>query len=487
MSHSSESAFGIDLGMTRSCIAYITRSGDPEVIANTVGELTTPSVVRFEDESHIVVGEEAEYSTESHVEDTVSGVTRYMGTDLSWVFFGESYTPARISALLLTHLVEYAKATTGLETNKVVIAVPVYFGHAEVEATRQAASLAKLEVVDIIRKPVAAVLSAGNPAGVPCVLVVYDLGGRTFECTIVGVTQDHVEVITADGDRNLGGVEWSYALFELVATKLRRQATLIEDRTDDESFRQQLLKEVEAAKKILTRHKTASVRVVLEGRVETVHVTRAEFEQATADLVQQTIDIVERAIAIAARNRPDLELHEILLVGGSSRMPMIETALSKRRGWTARGADFDVAAAKGAAIVGYSLANERNVASPGPDLIEFFSSVGYDTISNLVWLSLGLGAQKALSLARTRTSRLQVTQDIAIAAAIRVACEYDPSMELGGLIPLKAAHFPPRKWEISLCAPDRELVVLLSVKSGRVKGSVTSDTRTLPLTPKGNS
>lgn len=342
--------FGIDLGTTYSAIAYINDYDRPEVIRNSEGGETTPSVVFFESETNFVVGKEAKNGAVVYRDQTVSLIKRQMGTPTRMEFFGHEFFPETISALILKDLVISARETAGIDGNRVVITVPAYFGLAEREATRQAGEIAGLEVIGIITEPVAAAISAGLGGDADKTLLVYDLGGGTFDCTIMAITAGGIEVLVTDGNRLLGGADWDSVLFDLVAEKFRNQAGLDQDPIDDEDFAQRLLTEVEACKITLSRKEKASIKCSFGSAVEMVEVTRADFEAGTAHLVDQTLEIVGRALAAAERKRPGLAFDEVLLVGGSSRMPMIETRLHDRFGWSLTRTEFDLAVAKGAAI-----------------------------------------------------------------------------------------------------------------------------------------
>lgn len=359
-----EPVFGIDLGTTYSAIAHINDLDQAEVILNREGDSTTPSVVFFESATNYVVGKEAKNGAAVNPDNTVSLIKRQMGNEITYNFFGQSFRPETISAVILKELVESAREATSIDTNKVVITVPAYFGLAEKEATRQAGVIAGLDVVGIVTEPVAAALSVGIKGDEPKTLFVYDLGGGTFDCTIMRVSKDEVAVVVIDGNRRLGGADWDSALYDLVAEKFRVQAGLAEDPTEDQDFAQRLLTEVEACKKTLSRREKANIALTYGDAREAVEVTREEFEQATASLVDQTITIVQRALETAQAKEPGLVLDEVLLVGGSGRMPMIEKSLTERMGWTVRKTELDLAVAKGAAIYGQGEALPTPEATP---------------------------------------------------------------------------------------------------------------------------
>lgn len=349
----SEQVFGIDLGTTYSAIAYINDFGQAEVILNREGDFTTPSVVFFESETNFVVGKEAKNEVLLNRETTVSLIKRHMGTGLTLEFFGKPFRPETISAIILKDLVDYARDAKGIDSNKVVITVPAYFGIAEKEATRQAGVAAGLDVLGIVTEPVAAALSVGITGEQTRTIFVYDLGGGTFDCTIMELSPGKVDVVVTDGDRQLGGADWDTALFNLVVQKFVEQAGLgDEDPTEDEDFAQKLTTAVEECKKTLSLKETARLTLSFGDALEKIEVTRAEFEAATRSLVEDTLRIVRRTLESAQAKRPGLVLDEVLLVGGSSRMPMIEASLEKEMGWTLHKTEFDLAVAKGAAIYG---------------------------------------------------------------------------------------------------------------------------------------
>lgn len=348
----SDQVFGIDLGTTYSAIAFINDLGQAEVIKNGEGDETTPSVVFFENETNFVVGKEAKNGIRMNSETTVDLIKRHMGSDFNLEFHGQPFRPETISALILKDLVGYARDYTGFDTKKVVITVPAYFGLAEKEATRQAGQIAGLEVVGIVTEPVAAALSVGVTGEQTKTVFVYDLGGGTFDCTIMELSPGAVEVIVIDGNRVLGGADWDAKLFQLMNAKFMEQAGLTDDPTADEDFAQDLMTKVEDTKKTLSKRDRAKVTLSFGDAREQVEISRADFEEATRVLVDQTLEIVRRTYATAQTKKPGLALDEVLLVGGSSRMPMIEASLENEMGWTLRKTELDLAVAKGAAVYG---------------------------------------------------------------------------------------------------------------------------------------
>lgn len=354
-----DSVYGIDLGTTYSAIARISPLGAAEIIPNFEGEQTTPSVVYFESPSTAVVGSEAKRVAITDPDNASLLIKRHMGTDYPQDFQGETYTPEAISALILKELVTAANQESGGEASKVVITVPAYFGVQEREATRQAGAIAGLEVIGIVTEPVAAALSLGIGAGKAETIMVYDLGGGTFDTTVMRVNSGKVEVVAVDGNRKLGGADWDSALVDLIVEKFVAQADLGEDDPRyDEEFMLDLRLGAEETKKSLTKRETATIRCSYDGKKANIEVTRTEFEAATQHLVNQTIEISSRTLEAAMEKQVGLLIDRVLLVGGSSRMPMISAALTGRLGWDPQPTDFDLAVAKGAAIYGQSAVDE---------------------------------------------------------------------------------------------------------------------------------
>lgn len=347
-----QKVFGIDLGTTYSAIAHINEFDQADVIDNLEGDKTTPSVVYFESPDNFVVGKEAKNGQKVFPDDTVSLIKRVMGEKQSMTYQGKEYTPESISALILRQLVECAQETVESDSDAVVITVPAYFGLVEKEATRNAGTIAGLDVRGIIAEPIAAALSAGIRPGNPQNVFVYDLGGGTFDCTVMALDDSGVEVLAVDGDRELGGADWDTKLFELVLEKFTAQAGITDDPSLDDEFYQDLMSSVEDAKKSLTKKAKSKVRCSYQDTAEMIEVTREEFEEACAGLVAQTVDVARRTLAAAEEKRPGLSIDKYLLVGGSSRMPMIPAALEKELGWELTNTEFDLAVAKGAAIYG---------------------------------------------------------------------------------------------------------------------------------------
>lgn len=348
----SEDVFGIDLGTTYSAIAHMDEYGRPQIIQNRDGQNTTPSVVYFESASNFVVGQEAKNGARVYPDETVSLIKREMGEKNERIFFDQPFYPETISSLILKQLVTEAQEATGSTSSKVVITVPAYFGLGEKESTRQAGQIAGLDVVGILAEPVAAALSVGITSAQDKCYFVYDLGGGTFDCTVLRVTQNAFEVVATDGNRKLGGADWDEALFDLVLSKFVQESGIDDDPAADPEFYQGLMNDVETAKKTLSKKEKARLRCSYEGVQAVIFVTKEEFEAATRHLLNETLDIVQRTLDAATSKVPGLNIDEVLLVGGSSRMPQVAEGLSSRFPWPLKNTEFDLAVAQGAAIYG---------------------------------------------------------------------------------------------------------------------------------------
>ncbi|WP_026116964.1 Hsp70 family protein [Nocardiopsis valliformis] len=395
----SDSVYGIDLGTTYSAVARINDQGRPEIVLNYDSQQTTPSVVYFESGTNAVVGGEAKREQRAQPDLVCSLIKRHMGTDFPQEFHGQSFTPESISALILKELVTTANGERSEGLDKVVITVPAYFGVKEKEATKQAGQIAGLDVVGIVTEPVAAALSLEIRGEHPETVLVYDLGGGTFDTTVMRAEAGRVEVVNIDGNRTLGGADWDTALTQLIVDKFVEQAALgDEDPMADEEFETELTAQVEETKKSLTKREKATVRCRFEDRAETIEVTRAEFEDAARHLVNQTLDIAQRTVATAQEKSPGLQIDRVLMVGGSARMPMIERALREQLGWDPVRTDFDLAVAKGAAVYGQAAVDEvlsidggEEAATGGTEERFFLGGTPRLSVTNV--LSRGLGVR----------------------------------------------------------------------------------------------
>jgi molecular chaperone DnaK len=353
VSEAQQGIFGIDLGTTYSVVGYIDDTGRGAVTRNGHGYDTTPSVVYFESETNVVVGKTAKEAAGQYPEQVVSLIKREMGDrDYRRTFFGVEYTPPSISALILDALAREAEQDTGHKVTDVVITVPAYFGLLEKDATRKAGEIAGLNVIGIVPEPVAAALQYGVTGSADgTTFLVYDLGGGTFDISLIRMTEISIEVLTVGGDHRLGGADWDQKLLDYLVEETVRQCG-DDSLQDDEPMLQDLRIMAEETKKALSTAETKTQIVRYTGNPAKITVTRAQFEQMTADLLDETIRISKRTLAEAEELYPGIsqQISEVLLVGGSSRMPAVTAALRKEFGWNPKLSDPDLAVAKGAAL-----------------------------------------------------------------------------------------------------------------------------------------
>ncbi len=345
---------GIDLGTTNSAVAIIDEFDQPKVLPNADGDPTTPSVVFFESADAIIVGKQAKNMSRIQPDDTEELIKRAMGETHTFTHFGTPHTAESISSLILKELVRGAFENlqeTPTAPIRVVITVPAYFGMQEKQATRVAAEIAGLEVIDLIPEPVAAALAYGARHGSdPKTIFVYDLGGGTFDTTILRVQPDQLEVLIVDGHHRLGGADLDQALIDYVLGEFKAQASPDSDPEDDEVFLSGLALDVEEAKKTLSSRQTMTMALSFAGSALKLELTREKLEELTAGYIQQTMDIVERTLAAGREKVPGLVIDEVLLVGGSSKMPIIKQKLEELIGVAPVSNEPDLSVAKGAAI-----------------------------------------------------------------------------------------------------------------------------------------
>ena len=345
----SKYVFGIDLGTTYSCIARVDDTARAEVIKNNDGDNITPSVVEF-DGDNVIVGSDAKSEAVLNPENTVMLVKTLMGkTDFVINYNGEDKTPEEISAFILRKLTQDASEQLGVEVKDVVITCPAYFGTAERTATKNAGKIAGLNVLEIISEPTAAALYYGCAKEQnEKTILVYDLGGGTFDVTIMRISSDKIQVICSDGDHDLGGKNWDEVLIEYLADQFVKKIGY--DIEFDEYAKQDLRLKAEKIKKQLTSRSQAGDLLEVMGSREKVSITRDEFEEITSTLLNETLKKTKEVIDVAKRKGYE-KIDEILLVGGSTRMPQIKRALTENFGGIEiKILEPDEAVAKGAAI-----------------------------------------------------------------------------------------------------------------------------------------
>jgi molecular chaperone DnaK len=348
--------YGIDLGTTYSCIAYVDQYGKATVIPNAEGELTTPSVVLFEQNNRIV-GKEAKNSAVLSPEHVVSMIKREMGNpDYHFEYDGIEYSPQEISSYILKKLALDAEQQIGKPVSEVVITCPAYFGLAEREATRVAGELAGLHVREIINEPTAAALDFGIQEGRDQVAMVYDLGGGTFDVTIIQIRGGAIQVVATGGDHRLGGRDWDEQVVLYLASEWRKANPDGSDPLDSLETQQDLWQKAETAKRTLTARDETRVAVVHDGKTQSVTLTRQQFDGLTRGKLEQTIQYTRETLEVA-RSKGIESFDVLLLVGGSTRMPQVKERLQHEfPNSEIKVHDPDQAVAKGAAIYGLKLA-----------------------------------------------------------------------------------------------------------------------------------
>lgn len=342
---------GIDLGTTFSAMACVNDHGKPEIIANSEGFPTTPSIVHFYDENACVVGEEAVKMVVIDPENVIRFIKRHMGEeDYTLEFYGRTYTPQEISALILRKLKEDAEEVMGREITDAVITVPAYFHSAQRGATAEAGAIAGLNVLSIINEPTAAAIAYGlDRIGGQRKLLVLDLGGGTFDVTVMEIKGTKLSTIASDGNAELGGKDWDDRLLDHVAQEFYDKYQI--DPRDDPAPYQELYERVLHAKISLSTKEKAVIPVNHRGHRLAVKVDRSLFEELTRDLVQQCEDTSTLVLEKAGLTWPDID--DVLLVGGATRMPMIRNMLVRISGKEpVAGVNPDECVALGAALAG---------------------------------------------------------------------------------------------------------------------------------------
>jgi molecular chaperone DnaK (HSP70) len=353
---------GIDLGTTNSVAASVDAEGRPMVLRNPAGAETVPSVVRFVSAEAVIVGDQARELAAVDPAHTVALVKRLMGTDRLFEFHGVEHTPESISALILRAIVDGVLPNRGGTPVPAVITVPAYFGIREREATQQAGLLAGLRVLELVSEPVAAALHYRPRGDGP--VVVYDLGGGTFDVTVLRIRGTGSEVVAVDGDMDLGGADWDQRLRAHLLDRFVETVGPARDPAEDPAFMTELTLLAERAKKALTHTRTHEVALRHDGATARITVSQDEFAAMTRDLTDRTGDCVRRILATAGL-APG-EVADCLLVGGSTRMPQVASALREWFGWNPRSHDPDLAVAKGAALRAWQLVDaEQAWVTPG--------------------------------------------------------------------------------------------------------------------------
>ena len=351
---------GIDLGTTNSCVAVM-EGGKPTVIANTEGARTTPSVVAFSKTGERLVGEPAKRQAVTNAEKTISSIKRHMGSDYKAQIDEKKYSPQEISAMILQKLKADAESYLGEKVTEAVITVPAYFNNAQKQATQDAGKIAGLDVKRIINEPTAAALAYGLDNEKEQKIMVYDLGGGTFDVSIIEIGEGVIEVLATSGDNHLGGDDFDQKVTDWMLAEFKKAEGV--DLSNDKMALQRLKEAAEKAKKELSSATTTNINLpfitaTAEGPKHfDINLTRAKFDELTHDLVERTTIPVQTALKDAGINAS--ELGQVLLVGGSTRIPAVQDKVRKLTGKEpSKALNPDECVALGASIQGGKLAGD---------------------------------------------------------------------------------------------------------------------------------
>ncbi|SFR71039.1 molecular chaperone DnaK [Halogeometricum rufum] len=357
----SNKILGIDLGTTNSAFAVM-EGGDPEIIVNAEGDRTTPSVVAFTDDDERLVGKPAKNQAIQNPDHTIRSIKRHMGEDGYTVDIeGEEYTPEQISAMILQKIKRDAEDYLGDEVEKAVITVPAYFNDRQRQATKDAGEIAGFEVERIINEPTAASMAYGLDDDSDQTVLVYDLGGGTFDVSVLDLGGGVYEVVATNGDNSLGGDDWDQAIIDWLAEEFQNNHNI--DLREDRQALQRLKDAAEEAKIELSSRKETTINLPFITATDSgpVHLeeklTRAKFESLTSDLIERTVGPTEQALDDAGYTKEDID--DVILVGGSTRMPQVHEQVEEMLDIEPKkNVNPDEAVALGAAIQGGVLGGE---------------------------------------------------------------------------------------------------------------------------------
>ena len=351
---------GIDLGTTNSCVAVM-EGGEPTVIANAEGFRTTPSVVAFKKDGQRLVGDNAKRQAVTNAEGTVSSIKRHMGTDYKVTIDGKSYTPQAISAMILQKLKADAEAYLGEKVTEAVITVPAYFNDAQRQATKDAGKIAGLDVKRIINEPTAAALAYGLDNENEQKIMVYDLGGGTFDVSVIEIGDGVIEVLATSGDNRLGGDDFDKKIMDYMVADFKGKTGI--DLSIDKMAMERVKAEAEDAKKKLSSATQVEISIPFITANEqgpqhlNMTLTKAKFDELTRDLVERTAVPVQNALKDAGITAA--ELSKVLLVGGSTRIPAVQDKVKQLTGHEpSKKMNPDECVALGASIQGGKLAGD---------------------------------------------------------------------------------------------------------------------------------
>lgn len=362
---------GIDLGTTNSCVAVI--EGDtPTVITNKEGYRTTPSVVAFTKSKERIVGDAAKRQAAVNSDRTIFSIKRHMGTDYRRKIDGKYYTPQEISAFILMKLKEDAEDFLGQPVTDAVVTVPAYFTDAQRQATKDAGKIAGLNILRIINKPTSAALAYGLDNGMAQKVLVYDLGGGTFDVSVIDIGDNVIEVLATSGDNHLGGDDFDERIVNYLVEQFKISDGI--NLSKDVSAMQRLREEAEKAKKELSSSVTTNINLPFIAMSKDgphhidITLSRQTFNELTADLVDRTITPVENALHDAGLSKTDINM--VLLVGGSTRIPAVADKVRQLMGKEpSRNLNPDECVALGAAVQGGKLGNQLQAGSAASEII----------------------------------------------------------------------------------------------------------------------
>lgn len=362
---------GIDLGTTNSCVAVI--EGDtPTVITSKEGYRTTPSVVAFTKSKELIVGDAAKRQAAVNSDRTIFSIKRHMGTDYRKKIDGKYYTPQEISAFILMKLKEDAEDFLGQPVTDAVVTVPAYFTDAQRQATKDAGKIAGLNILRIINEPTSAALAYGLDNGTAQKVLVYDLGGGTFDVSVIDIGDNVIEVLATSGDNHLGGDDFDERIVNYLVEQFKISDGI--NLSKDVSAMQRLREEAEKAKKELSSSLTTNINLPFIAMSKDgphhidITLSRQTFDELTADLVDRTITPVENALHDAGLSKTDINM--VLLVGGSTRIPAVADKVRQLMGKEpSRNLNPDECVALGAAVQGGKLGNQLQAGSAASEII----------------------------------------------------------------------------------------------------------------------
>ena len=362
---------GIDLGTTNSCVAVI--EGDtPTVITNKEGYRTTPSVVAFTKSKERIVGDAAKRQAAVNSDRTIFSIKRHMGTDYRKKIDGKYYTPQEISAFILMKLKEDAEDFLGQPVTDAVVTVPAYFTDAQRQATKDAGKIAGLNILRIINEPTSAALAYGLDNGMAQKVLVYDLGGGTFDVSVIDIGDNVIEVLATSGDNHLGGDDFDERIVNYLVEQFKISDGI--NLSKDVSAMQRLREEAEKAKKELSSSVTTNINLPFIAMSKDgphhidITLSRQTFDELTADLVDRTVTPVENALHDAGLSKTDINM--VLLVGGSTRIPAVADKVRQLMGKEpSRNLNPDECVALGAAVQGGKLGNQLQAGSAASEII----------------------------------------------------------------------------------------------------------------------